>query len=368
MNQPEPIASLLAQTKSLPPTGSFKQKKFSFIRLLSLIIALFTLYCFIMLSGGISLDGITTGAILCILAAVLLPILLLLKRHRGNFLMYLYVAISSCIIKCPNNLKHRIISVELVHLSLGVGVFALIIGMSIVIFSPLDHEKIKIFAIPIFWGSFVAMILCLFSLFQKHTSNTPVLDFLDRKTSREIYGDSRIYWGYVKTLFSLIIIPICWIFGFVGMAIFLGILHFTTKFLFSESDPSQYFPGTEALFSPFIVPIILFATFPDEFPKYFTSVIANFFRKQKRNFHYVEISRVGSEVALYGVILALTFSPITWWFNAVGTKNLHYNKVFSSNIGTFLLGLITWSIFRYFQYSFSLNKSSNHKKGIHQEN
>jgi len=289
-----------------------------------------------------------------VVAVSFVPPLFLLIRFGKDFLSYVPAAMANCFSNRSSNLKHAEISATLGNLTLGIGLLALVVGTVFAIFSFPDPVKMKTLAIPAFWVALLAMTLCLFSLFQKHTFKLPQFPDLNEKVDMEQEGLGRRCLAFAKLSLGLILITIIWFFGIHGIFEILGELFGISPLLFFHVD---------ALCIVFFVPSLLLATFPDNFFRYSTKAIAAFFRKQKSNSDFVEISRVGGKIALYGAILVLSFYPICWWPRIVSMKDWHTDIVLwfpegaiCHSFGTFSLGLLIWSLFRYLQYAFSEKK------------
>ena len=352
-SEPESMDSLLGEPPSDPSSCSVERGKFSLLRVLGLFSAFFFLVFFLFLLG-ISLNEITVGTMIWVIAVSLVPSLFLLIRFGKGFLSYVPASIANCFSNRSSNLKHAEISATLGNLTLGIGLLALVVGTAFAIFSFPDPVKMKTLAIPAFWGALLAMILCLFSLFQKHTGELPQFPNLSEKVDMEQEGLGRRCFAFAKLSLGLILITIIWFFGIHGIFEILGELFGISPFLFFHVD---------ALCILFFVPSLLLATFPDNFFRYSTKAIAAFFKKQKSNSDFVEISRVGGKIALYGAILVLSFYPICWWPRIVTNKDWYTDIVLwfpegaiFHSLGTFSLGLLIWSLFRYLQYAFSEKK------------
>ena len=352
-SEPESMDSLLGEPPSDPSSGSVERGKFSLLRVLGLFSAFFFLVFFLFLLG-ISQNEITAGTMIWVVAVSFVPPLFLLIRFGKDFLSYVPAAMANCFSNRSSNLKHAEISATLGNLTLGIGLLALVVGTVFAIFSFPDPVKMKTLAIPAFWVALLAMTLCLFSLFQKHTFKLPQFPDLNEKVDMEQEGLGRRCLAFAKLSLGLILITIIWFFGIHGIFEILGELFGISPLLFFHVD---------ALCIVFFVPSLLLATFPDNFFRYSTKAIAAFFRKQKSNSDFVEISRVGGKIALYGAILVLSFYPICWWPRIVSMKDWHTDIVLwfpegaiCHSFGTFSLGLLIWSLFRYLQYAFSEKK------------
>jgi hypothetical protein len=352
-SEPESMDSLLGEPPSEPSTGSTEKGKLSPLRALGLLLALCVLVFFLFLLG-ISLNEITVGTMIWVVAVILVPSLFLLIRFGKGFLSYVPASIANCFSQRATNLRHEEISAILGNLTLGLGLLALAVGTALAVFSFPDPVKMKTLAIPAFWGALLAMILCLFSLFQKHTGKLPQFPDLNEKVDMEQEGLGRRCFAFAKLSLGLILITIIWFFGIHGIFEILGELFGINPFLFFHMD---------ALCILFFVPSLLLATFPDNFFRYSSKAIGAFFRKQKPNSDFVEISRVGGKIALYGAILVLSFYPICWWPRIVTNKDWYTDIVLwfpegavCHSFGTFSLGLLIWSLFRYLQYAFSEKK------------
>ena len=289
-----------------------------------------------------------------VVAVSFVPPLFLLIRFGKDFLAYVPAAIANCFSNRSSNLKHAEISATLGNLTLGIGLLALVVGTAFAIFSFPDPEKMKTLAVPAFWVALLAMIFCVFSLFQKHAGKLPQFPDLNEKVDMEQEGLGRRCLAFAKLSLGLILITIICFFGIHGIFEILGELFGISPLLFFHVD---------ALCIVFFVPSLLLATFPDNFFMYSTKAIGAFFRKQKPNSDFVEISRVGGKIALYGAILVLSFYPICWWPRIVTNKDWYTDIVLwfpegaiFHSLGTFSLGLLIWSLFRYLQYAFSEKK------------
>jgi hypothetical protein len=351
--EPESMDSLLGEPPVDPSSGSVERRKFSFLRVLGLFSA-FSFLVFFLYLLGISQNEITVGTVVWIIVVSFVPPLFLLIRYGKDFLAYVPAAIANCFSQRATNLRHGEISATLGNLTLGLGLLALVVGTVLAIFSFPDPEKMKTLAIPAFWGALLAMILCLFSLLQKHTGKLPQFPDLNQKVDMEQEGLGRRCFTFAKLFIALILITIIWFFGIHGFFEILGELFGISPFLFFHVD---------ALCTLFFVPSLLLATFPDNFFRYSSKAIGAFFRKQKPNSDFVEISRVGGKIALYGAILVLSFYPICWWPRIVTNKDWYTDIVLRfpegaicHSLGTFSLGLLIWSLFRYLQYAFSEKK------------
>ena len=212
----------------------------------------------------------------------------------------------------------------------------------------------KTLAVPAFWGALLAMILCLFSLFQKHTGKLPQFPDLNQKVDMEQEGLGRRCFTFAKLFIGLILITIIWGLGLSGIVTILGELF--------DVHPA-IFIHLEALLTLFLVPALLLATFLDDFSHYLPRAIAAFFIKQKPNRTFVEISRVGGNYALFGAILAFSIPPISCWPRFVSRKDWYTDialwfpeGVICQSLGTFCIGVMIWALFRYLQYAFSEKK------------
>jgi len=353
-SEPESMDSLLGEPLSDPSPDSTERGKLSLLRALGLFLALCLLVFFIYALGGISPDGITVGTMVWIIAVSFVPPLFLLIRYGKDFLAYVPAAIAICFSNRPNNLRHAEISATLGNLTLGIGLLALVVGTVLTAFFFPNPEKMKTLAVPAFWGVFLAMILCLFSLFQKHTFKLPQFPNLNQKVKMEQGGLGRRCYTFAKLSLGLILITIIWFFGIHGFFEILGELF---------DVPPIIFIHLEALLTLFLVPGLLLATFPDDFSHYLPRAIAAFYRKQKPNLDFVEISRLGEKIALYGAILALSFPPICWWPRFVSKKDWYTDialwfpeGVICQCVGTLSVGVMVWALFRYLQYAFSEKK------------
>ena len=353
-SEPESMNSLLGEPPPDPSPGSSEKGKLSLLRALGLFLALCLLVFFLYALGGISPDGITVGTMVWIIAVSLVPLFFMLIRYGKDFLVYVPAAIAICFSNRPNNLRHAEISATLGHLTLGIGLLALVVGTALAIFSFPDPEKMKTLAVPAFWGAFLAMILCLFSLFQKHTFKLPQFPNLKQKVKMELGGLGRRCFTFAKLFIGLILITIIWGLGLSGIVTILGELF--------DVHPA-IFIHLEALLTLFLVPALLLAIFPDDFLHYLPEAIAAFFRKQKPNLDFVEISRVGGKIALYGTILALSVPSISWWPRFVSRQDWYTDialwfpeGAICQSVGTFSVGLLVWALFRYLQYAFSEKK------------
>ena len=164
-SEPESMDALLGEPPSDPSSSSVERGKFSLLRVFGLFSAFFFLVFFLFLLG-ISLNEITVGTMIWVIAVSLVPSLFLLIRFGKVFLSYVPASIANCFATRSSNLKHAEISACLAHLTLGIGLLALVAGTVFAIFSFPDPVKMKTLAIPAFWGALLAMILCLFSLFR----------------------------------------------------------------------------------------------------------------------------------------------------------------------------------------------------------
>jgi hypothetical protein len=353
-SEPESMDSLLGEPPSDPFSGSTEKGKLSLLRALGLFLALCILVFFLYALGGISPDGITVGTVVWIIAVSFVPPLFLLIRYGKDFLAYVSAAIAICFSNRPNNLRHAEISATLGNLTLGIGLLALVVGTALAIFSFPDPEKMKTLAVPAFWGAFLAMILCLFSLFQKHTFKLPQFPNLNQKVKMEQGGLGSRCFTFAKLFIGLILVTIIWGLGLSGIVTILGELFDVHPVIFIH---------LEALLTLFLVPPLLLATFPDDFSHYLPRAIAAFYRKQKPNLDFVEISRVGGNYALFGAILALSFPPIVWWPRFVSRKDWYTDIVLwfpegaiCQWVGTCSVGVMVWALFRYLQYAFSEKK------------
>jgi len=212
----------------------------------------------------------------------------------------------------------------------------------------------KTLSVPAFWVAFLAMILCLFSLFQKQTFKLSQFPDLNQKVKMEYGGLGRRCFTFAKLFIGLILITIIWALGVFGIFTIVGELPDVNPFVFIHP---------EALFILCLMPALLLAIFPDDFLPYLSKAIPAFYRKQKPNLDFVGISRVGGKIALYGAILALSFPPIVWWPRIVSMKDWHTDTalwfpkgVICQSFGTFSVGLMIWALFRYLQYAFSEKK------------
>ena len=352
--EPESMDSLLGEPPPDPSSGSVERGKFSPLRALGLFLALSVLVFFIYAMGGISWDGITAGTMVCIIVVSLVPPLFLLIRYGKDFWAYVPAAIAICFSNRPNNLRHGMISETLGHLTLGIGLLALVVGTVLAAFFFPDPEKMKTLAVPAFWGAFLAMILCLFSLFQKHTFKLLQFPNLNQKEDIEMQGLGIRCFTFAKLSLGLILITIIWALGVFGIFTIVGELPDVNPFVFIHP---------EALFILCLMPALLLAIFPDDFLPYLSKAIPAFYRKQKPNLDFVGISRVGGKIALYGAILALSFPPVVWWPRIVSMKDWHTDTalwfpagVICQSFGTFSVGLMIWALFRYLQYAFSEKK------------
>ena len=348
------MESLLGELSSDPSSGSYEIRRFSPLRALGLLLALCILVFFLYAYGGISPDGITVGTMVWIIAVTFVPHLFLLIRYGKDFLTYVPTAIANCFSQRSTNLRHAEISACLGNFTLGIGLLALVVGTVFAIFSFPDPEKMKTLAIPAFWGAFLAMILCLFSLFQKHTFKIPPFPYLSEKVDMGKEGLGRMCFAFAKLSLGLILITIIWFFGILGIFEIVGELTDVHPFVFIH---------VESLFVIGLMPALLLTIFPDDFLHYLPKAIAAFYRKQKPNLDFVGISRVGGKIALYGTILALTFPPFVWWPRIVSMKDWHTDTalwfpeyVICQSFGTFSIGLMIWALFRYLQYAFSEKK------------
>jgi len=351
--EPESIASLMGIEVPPPAMDSSQQGKFSALRVLGLLSAFCFLVFFLFLLG-ISQNEITVGTMVWVIAVSLVPSLFLLIRFGKDILSYVPASVANCFSNHSRNLRHAEISACLGHLTLGIGLLALVTGTVLAIFSFPDPEKMKTLAIPAFWGALLAMILCLFSLFQKHAFKLPQFPNLNQKVDMELQGLGIRCFTFAKLSLGLILITIIWIFGIHGIFEIFGELAGISPFLFFHVD---------ALCTLFFVPSLLLATFPDDFFRYSSKAIGAFFRKQKPNPDFVEISRVGGKFALYGAILVLSFYPICRWPRIVTNKDWYTDIVLwfpegaiCHSLGTFSLGLLIWTLFKYLQYAFSEKK------------
>ncbi|MBU63706.1 MAG: hypothetical protein CMI26_14530 [Opitutae bacterium] len=352
-SEPESMDALLGEPPSDPSSSSVERGKFSLLRVFGLFSAFFFLVFFLFLLG-ISLNEITVGTMIWVIAVSLVPSLFLLIRFGKVFLSYVPASIANCFATRSSNLKHAEISACLAHLTLGIGLLALVAGTVFAIFSFPDPVKMKTLAIPAFWGALLAMILCLFSLFQKHAVKLPQFPNLNQKVDMELQGLGIRCFTFTKLSLGLILITIIWFFGIHGIFEIFGELFGINPFLFFHVD---------ALCILFFVPSLLLATFPDDFFRYSSKAIGAFFRKQKPNPDFVEISRVGGKFALYGAILVLSFYPICQWPRIVTNKDWYTDIVLwfpegaiCHSLGTFSLGLLIWTLFKYLQYAFSERK------------
>ena len=348
------MESLLGEPPSDLSSGSTEKGKLSLLRALGLFLALSVLVFFIYAMGGISWDGITAGTMVCIIVVSLVPPLFLLIRYGKDFWAYVPAAIAICFSNRPNNLRHGMISETLGHLTLGIGLLALVVGTVLAAFFFPDPDKMKTLAVPAFWGAFLAMILCLFSLFQKHTFKLPQFPKLNQKEDIEMQGLGIRCFTFAKLSLGLILITIIWALGVFGIFTIVGELPDVNPFVFIHP---------EALFILCLMPALLLAIFPDDFLPYLSKAIPAFYRKQKPNLDFVRISRVGGKIALYGAILALSFPPIVWWPRIVSMTDWHTDTalwfpegVICQSFGTFSIGLMIWALFRYLQYAFSEKK------------
>ena len=351
--EPESMDSLLGEPPVDPSSGSVERRKFSFLRVLGLFSA-FSFRVFFLYLLGISQNEITGGTVVWIIVVSFVPPLFLLIRYGKNFLAYVPAAIANCFSQRATNLRHGEISATLGNLTLGLGLLALVVGTVLAIFSFPEPEKMKTLAVPAFWGALLAMILCLFSLFQKHTGKLPHFPDLNQKVDMEQEGLGRRCFTFAKLFIGLILITIIWGLGLSGIVTILGELF--------DVHPA-IFIHLEALLTLFLVPALLLATFLDDFSHYLPRAIAAFFRKQKPNRTFVEISRVGGNYTLFGAILAFSIPPISCWPRFVSRKDWYTDialwfpeGVICQSLGTFCIGVMIWALFRYLQYAFSEKK------------
>ena len=138
--EPESIASLLGMEPP-PPSPDFpREGKFSVLRVLGLLSAFCFLVFFLFLLG-ISQNEITVGTMVWVIAVSLVPSLFLLIRFGKDILSYVPASVANCFSNHSRNLRHAEISACLGHLTLGIGLLALVTGTVLTIFSFPDPEK-----------------------------------------------------------------------------------------------------------------------------------------------------------------------------------------------------------------------------------
>lgn len=353
-HEPESIASLLGVEVFPPSADSSQYGKFSALRITGLFLALCVLVSFTYFSGGISGDGITVSTIVWVISVCLVPPLFLLMRYGKDFLAYVPASIAICFSQRATNVRHAEISATLGHLTFGIGLLTIVAGTALAAFFFPDPVKMNLFAVPAFWGAFFALVLFHLSLFLKHAFLSLELPSAKDGSSRGSAGLGSIFLGFAKLSLGFILITIVWFCGLLGFHYVLGELADVHMFLFLHNN---------ALLPLFLSPILLLATFPDDFSYYLPKAIAAFFRKQKSNRAFVVISRVGGHFALFGAILSLTLPPICWWHRISSSKywnpdfiDFFLDSQICGSLGALSLGFFLWAVFRYLQYAFSEKK------------
>jgi hypothetical protein len=301
--EPESIASLMGIEASPPSADSPREGRFSALRGTGLCLALMVLSLFLWMNG-FSLDFITFGsAITILLAGIAIP-LVLLARFKKTFLSFVPQASAACFTRRAPNLGYANVSQWLGRLSLGIGTTAMVAGIGFMFFFYPDVEKLNSFGLPVFWTALLALILCNFSLFLKDSFSPVESQSIEEGPGKVSVGLIRRFLGFTKLSLGFILITLILFFG-------LGFLGSLVLGLISgfNLDP-VFFIHPVSYFVYFGVPSLLLATYQKDFILYVPEAIAAFFSRRKPQLRFVEISRMGGKLAVFGAMLSMPFLPI----------------------------------------------------------
>ena len=299
--EPESIASLMGIEASPPSADSPREGRFSALRLTGLCLALMVLSLFLWMNG-FSLDSITFGSVIAILLAVIAIPLVLLVRFKKTFPGFLTQAFAACFARRSPNLGYANVSQWLGRLSLGIGTTAMVAGIGFMFFFYSDSEKLNSFGLPAFWAAFLALILCNLSLFLKD-SYSPVESLsIEEGPGKDSVGLIRKFLGFTKLSLGFILITLILFYGlgFLGGHVF-GLISGSHRVSFIHAG---------SYFGYLWVPSLLLATYQKDFILYVPEAIAAFFSRRKPQLRFVEISRMGGKLAVFGAMLSMPFLPI----------------------------------------------------------
>jgi hypothetical protein len=314
--EPESIASLMGIEASPPSEDSPREGRFSVLRLTGLCLALMVLSLFLEMNG-FSLDSITFGSVIAILLAVIAIPLVLLVRFKKTFPGFLTQAFAACFARRAPNLGCANMSQWLGRLSLGIGTTAMVAGIGFMFFFYPDVEKLNSFGLPAFWTALLALILCNLSLFLKDSFSPVEFPSIEEGSGKVSVGLIRRFLGFIKLSLGFILITLIWFYG----------LGFLGGHVFGSISGSHWisFIHIGSYFAYLWVPSLLLATYQKDFILYVPEAIAAFFSRRKPQLRFVEISRMGGKLAVFGAMLSIPFSPICQLLGLGGDKDWQSN-------------------------------------------
>lgn len=314
--EPESIASLLGVEVPSPSSDSPREGRFSALRGTGLCLALMVLSLFLEMNG-FSLDSITFGSVIAILLAVIAIPLVLLVRFKKTFPGFLTQAFAACFARRAPNLGCANVSQWLGRLSLGIGTTAMVAGIGFMFFFYPDVEKLNSFGLPAFWTALLALILCNLSLFLKDSFSPVEFPSIEEGSGKVSVGLIRRFLGFIKLSLGFILITLIWFYG----------LGFLGGHVFGSISGSHWisFIHIGSYFAYLWVPSLLLATYQKDFILYVPEAIAAFFSRRKPQLRFVEISRMGGKLAVFGAMLSIPFSPICQLLGLGGDKDWQSN-------------------------------------------
>lgn len=302
-DEPESIGSLLGMEPPPLSADSPREGRFSVLRVTGLCLALLVVLSLVLwLDGSIYGVSITFGSAIAILLAGIAIPLVLLARFKKTFLGFVPQVFAACFTKPVPNLVYANVSQWLGRLSLGIGTTAMVAGIGFMFFFYSDSEKLNFFGLPAFWAAFLALILCNLSLFLKD-SYSPVESLsIEEGPGKDSVGLIRKFLGFTKLSLGFILITLILFYGlgFLGGHVF-GLISGSHRVSFIYAG---------SYFGYLWVPSLLLATYQKDFILYVPEAIAAFFSRRKPQLRFVEISRMGGKLAVFGAMLFITFPPI----------------------------------------------------------
>jgi len=294
--EPESIASLLGMDTPPPSEDSPREGRFSMLRLTGLLLALMVLSLFLLMNG-FSLDSITFGSVIAILLVGIAIPLVLLVRFKKTFPGFLTQAFAACFTIRSPNLGYANVSQWLGRLSLGIGTTAMVAGIGFMFFYP-DVEKLNSFGLPAFWTALLAFILCNLSLFLKDSFSPVESQSIEAGSGKVSVGLIRRFLGFTKLSLGFILIILFFVLGFLGPLFLVPVsfIHLVSYCVYLW------------------VPSLLLATYQKDFILYVPEALAlwdkSIAARRKPQLKFVEISRMGGKLAVFGAMLSIPFSPI----------------------------------------------------------
>jgi len=311
-HEPESTASLLGMEASPSSEDSPIEDRFSALRIAGLCLAIFVQLFFLWIHG-FSLNSITFDSIITVFFANIAIPLVLIIRFKKTFLSFVSRLPVACFKKPFPTIEYVSVSQWLGSLSLGIGTFALVVGIGFIFFFYPDVEKLNSFGLPAFWLACIMLLFYNYALFLRYSFSPLESESMEDESGQTSVPLIRRIFGFTRLCFGFIFITLVLFYGFTLLG----------SYVFGLLSDSPYYTFFSAWYYHvfFWAPSLLLATYQKSFTSYVPEAIAAFFSKRKPNLRFVEISRVGGKIAFGGAILSIAFVPLSVLPRLTGDKD-----------------------------------------------